>query len=124
MTEAFNTVRTVIENTSKLYKPGTKGFNIDAAARRILRESGYLEYQHALGHQLGRSVHDGAAVVGPKWKRYGDTPTIPLEKNNVFTVELGIELENIGYTGLEEDLVVTENGGEFLCPVQEELYVI
>lgn len=124
LTEAFNTVRTVIENTSKLYKPGTKGFIIDAAARRILRESGYPEYQHALGHQLGRSVHDGAAVVGPKWKRYGDTPTIPLEKNNVFTVELGIELENIGYTGLEEDLVVTENGGEFLCPVQEELYVI
>ena len=69
-------------------------------------------------------MHDGAAIVGPKWKRYGITPTIPLEENNVFTVELGIELEGIGYVGLEEDLAVTENGGKFLCPRQTELIVI
>lgn len=119
--KAFQTVRNVIENSAKLYKPGTRGYIIDAAARRILKEQGYPVYQHALGHQLGRSVHDGSAIVGPKWKRYGKTPEIPLEENNVFTVELGIELENIGYTGLEEDLVVTPEGGEFLCPVQQEL---
>ncbi len=121
---AFDMVRRIITETSKMYRPGVKGYKIDAEARRMLKENDYPVYQHALGHQIGRSVHDGSAIVGPKWKRYGKTPDIPLEKNNVFTVELGIEVNKIGYTGLEEDLVVTENGGEFLCPVQEELYVI
>ncbi|UCD93440.1 MAG: aminopeptidase P family protein [Candidatus Zixiibacteriota bacterium] len=121
---AFNKVREVIDETSKLYRPGTKGYTIDAAARKILKNDGYEEYQHALGHQIGRSVHDGAAIVGPRWKRYGRTPEIPLEEGNTFTIELGIELAGIGYVGLEEDLAVTENGGKFLCPRQTELVII
>ncbi len=124
LTDAFNMVRTVIDETSRLYLPGKKGYTIDAEARRILKDSGYEEYQHALGHQIGRSVHDGAAIVGPKWKRYGKTPEIPLEEGNVFTVELGIALDGIGYIGLEEDLAVTEKGGKFLCPRQTELIVL
>lgn len=124
LTRAFNKVKEVIDETSKLYKPGRKGYTIDAVARKMLREDGYKEYQHALGHQIGRSVHDGAAIVGPRWKRYGSTPEIPLEQGNVFTVEFGIELEGIGYVGLEEDLAVTENGGKFLCPRQTELTVL
>ncbi len=124
LTKAFAMVRKVIEITSLLYKPGKKGFQIDAVARKLLRDNGYPVYQHALGHQIGRSVHDGAAIVGPKWKRYGLMPEIPLEQDNTFTVELGIELPDIGYVGLEEDLVVTANGGEFLCPVQKELAFI
>lgn len=124
LTKAFNKIRNIIDETSQLYKPGVKGFTIDAVARKMLTDDGYPEYQHALGHQIGRSVHDGAAIVGPKWKRYGVTPKIPLEENNAFTVELGIELEGIGYVGLEEDLAVTQNGGKFLCPRQTELIVI
>ena len=124
LARAFKKIKDIIDETSKMYKPGVKGFTIDAKARKVLNEDNYPEYQHALGHQIGRSVHDGAAIVGPKWKRYGITPTIPLEENNVFTVELGIELEGIGYVGLEEDLAVTENGGKFLCPRQTELIVI
>jgi Xaa-Pro aminopeptidase len=122
--DAFDAVKGVIDETSRLYIPGKKGYTIDAVARKILKQSGYKEYEHALGHQIGRSVHDGAAIVGPKWKRYGSTPEIPLEEGNTFTVELGIVLDNIGYVGLEEDLVVTENGGKFLCPRQTELAII
>jgi Xaa-Pro aminopeptidase len=121
---AFNVIKEIIDETSKLYVPGAIGYKIDNLARKMLRESNYSEYQHALGHQIGRSVHDGAAIVGPRWKRYGNTPQIPLEDGNTFTVELGIELPKIGYVGLEEDLVVTEKGGKFLCPRQTELIVL
>ena len=124
LVKAFDKVKSIIDETAKLYRPGVKGYTIDAVARKMLVEDGYPEYQHALGHQIGRSVHDGAAIVGPKWKRYGSAPKIPLEENNTFTVELGIELDGIGYVGLEEDLVVTPNGGKFLCPRQTELIVI
>lgn len=124
LAKAFKMVHDVITETAKLYKPGTKGYRIDAVAREMLKSNNYPVYQHALGHQIGRSVHDGAAIVGPKWKRYGVTPEIPLEEGNIFTVELGIELKNIGYVGLEEDLVVTKEGGQFLCSRQNELVVI
>jgi len=122
--DAFTTVREIIDEVAALYKPGALGFEIDAVARNRLTERGYPEYQHALGHQIGRSVHDGAAIVGPKWERYGTTPTIPLEEGNVFTVEFGIALPGIGYVGLEEDLAVTEKGGLFLCPRQTELILL
>ncbi len=122
--DAFNTVRDIITEVAKLYVPGAIGHEIDAVARQRLQERGYPVYEHALGHQIGRSVHDGAAVVGPKWERYGKTTSIPLEKNNVFTVEFGIELAGIGYVGLEEDLAVTEEGGRFLCPRQMELIIV
>jgi len=124
LTKAFQMIHDIITETAKLYQPGTKGYRIDAVAREMLKKNNYPIYQHALGHQIGRSVHDGAAIIGPKWKRYGKTPEIPLEEGNIFAVELGIELENIGYVGLEEDLVVTKEGGRFLCPRQNELVVI
>ena len=122
--KAFNKVKEIIDVTSKLYKPGALGIDIDTAARKILTDAGYPEYQHSLGHQIGKSVHDGGAKIGPKYEESDTTPLIPLELSNTFTVELGIAVPNIGYTGIEEDLIVTENGGEFLCPRQTDLIVL
>lgn len=121
--EAFDTVNRIITETAKMCRPGVKGFEIDGRARQILVENGYPEYQHALGHQLGRDVHDGGAIIGPRWERYGVTTNIPLEENNVFTLELEISLPGIGCVGLEEDVCVTEKGARFLSPRQLELSI-
>ena len=121
--DAFATVKGIISETAKRCRPGVRGWEIDAAARKMLTDHGYPEYQHGLGHQLGRSVHDGGALLGPKWERYGKTPTLEVEANYVFTLELEIMLAGIGCVGLEEDIVVTEHGGRFLCPRQLELVV-
>ncbi len=118
---AFAKVKSIIDVTSAEYKTGAIGWEIDATAREMLRDGGYEEYKHGLGHQIGREVHDGSALVGPKWERYGISTSIPLERNNTFTVELGIQVPGIGYVGLEEDLIVTDEGGEFLGPRQLEL---
>ena len=121
--DAFNTVRDIITETGKECRPGKKGYEIDQIARKILTDHGYPEYQHALGHQLGRSVHDGGAILGPEWARYGITPAMPLEENNVFTLELEIMLPGIGCVGLEEDMCITNEGAEFLCNRQKVLVV-
>jgi len=121
---AFTVIRDIIQTVAPLVKPGVLGHTVDTEARRILTENGYPEYQHGLGHQLGQFVHDGGALLGPRWEQYRNAPNIPLEANNVFTLELGIALEGIGYVGLEEDIVVTPKGALFLSRCQDELAVL
>ncbi len=121
--DAFDTVNEIISKTAELCRPGKKGYEIDSLARQILIDNGYPEYEHALGHQLGRSVHDGGAVLGPKWERYGNTPEIPLEEGNVFTLELEILLPGIGCVGLEEDVSIINGKTEFLSKRQMKLLV-
>lgn len=121
--KAFDVIKGIIEKTADACRPGMEGWEVDAMARKILTDAGYPEYPHALGHQLGRDAHDGGAVLGPKWDRYGSTVTIPLEAGNVFTLELGVRVEGIGYVGLEEDVALEESGARFLCPRQEKLII-
>lgn len=116
--KAFGTVNKIITESATRTLPGAIGHQVDDAARSTLKSAGYNEYMHALGHQLGRGVHDGGALIGPLWERYGKTPSIPFEEGNVLTLELGIELPVIGYVGLEEDIVITPAGGRFLAPRQ------
>lgn len=121
---AFNTVKKAIDNAIPSYKTGALGVDIDTAARKVITDGGYPEYQHSLGHQIGRLVHDGGSRVGPVYSESDFTSKIPLESGNTFTVELGVIVENIGCVSLEEDILVTDNGGRLLANRQETLIVI
>jgi len=105
-------------------RPGVIGWEVDAAARAALTEAGYPEYQHALGHQLGRAAHDGAVLLGPRWDRYGQAPLGAVEAGNVFTLELGVFVPERGYLGLEEDVLVTAAGVEWLSKPQRKLWLV
>ena len=120
---AFTTVVQALEASAAALKPGVRGYEIDAIAREVVVDSGYEEYLHALGHGLGRACHDGGTLLGPRWERYGATPEGLVEVGNVFTLELGIQTE-AGYVGVEEDVLVTEDGCVFLSPFQRQLIVI
>ena len=122
--KAFATVRTAIENARKELKPGRAGFELDKIARDTIVKEGYEEYPHALGHQVGRSAHDGAALLAPLWERYGKLPYIKLEEGMVFTLEPRINLKEYGVISLEEIAIVTKDGGEYLSTPQEELFLI
>ncbi|GAB4498551.1 MAG: Xaa-Pro peptidase family protein [Anaerolineales bacterium] len=118
---AFDTVRKAIVDAGNAMRPGKLGREIDAIARKVVLDAGYPEYMHATGHHIGRTVHDGAGILGPLWERYGDTPNYPLEVGHIYTLELGIDVPGYGYIGLEEDVVVREDGIEYLSPPQTEL---
>jgi Xaa-Pro aminopeptidase len=115
---AFETVVRAIQAAVKALKPGVMGKEVDAIARRIVTGAGYPEYKHATGHQVGRLAHDGGAILGPEWPRYGQTPSLPLEAGHVYAVELGVQVEGRGYVGLEENVLVTESGAEYLSEPQ------
>lgn len=120
----FITIRTAIEKSREAMKTGATGNSIDVIAREILIDAGYPEYKHALGHQLGRVAHDGGALLGPLWEKYGDDPKRKLEAGQVFTIEPGLAVPNYGYVSLEEDVVMTEHGAEYIGEPQRELVLI
>jgi Xaa-Pro aminopeptidase len=105
-------------------RPGVAGWEVDAAARSVLVDAGYPEPMHALGHQLGRAAHDGGTTLAPRWDRYGAAPLGLIEEGNVFTVEYGAPVPARGYIGLEEDVLVTAEGVEWLSTPQRELWLV
>lgn len=120
----FDTVVRAIQEAVKAMKPGVLGVEIDAIARKVITDAGYPEYKYATGHHLGRLCHDGGGILGPRWERYGDTPNRPLEVGHVYTVEPGLMVPGYGYIGLEEDVLVTEEGTVFLSTPQTALILI
>ncbi len=121
--QAWLVVRTAIQRAFDAIKPGVQGWEIDQIARTVFREAGQPEYQHALGHSVGRAVHDGGTLLGPRWDRYGRTPYGQVEVGAVFTLECGLETA-YGYLGLEEEIVVEDDGARWLAPPQTELWLI
>lgn len=122
VSRAWGVVRTAIMRGFEALKPGVQGWQVDEAARTVFREAGLPEYQHALGHGVGRSVHDGGTLLGPRWDRYGKTPFGVVEAGMVFTLECGVETSR-GYLGLEEQVIVENQGARWLSPPQTELHI-
>ncbi len=112
-----------IEAGKKALRPGIEGWKVDEAARSYLVAAGYPEYQHALGHSVGQACHDGGPLLGPRWPRYGETPERVVEEGSVFTLELGTMTE-CGYIGLEDEVLVTADGCEFISPFQREVWYV
>ena len=119
----FDTVVRAVQAAVDAMRPGVTGKAVDEAARGVVTGAGYPEYKYATGHHLGRLAHDGGGVLGPTWERYGDSPHRALEAGQVYTVEPGLAVPGYGYIGLEEDVLVTETGAEYLGPRQSELVV-
>jgi Xaa-Pro aminopeptidase len=121
---AWHAVWAAMDAGAASLRPGAAGWEVDAAARESLTAAGYPEPMYALGHQLGRSAHDGGTVLAPRWDRYGAAPLGAVEEGNVFTLEYGTPVPGRGYIGLEEDVLVTAGGIEWLSTPQRELWLV
>lgn len=120
----FITIRTAIEKSREAMKVGATGNSIDVISREIVEDSGYPEFMHALGHQLGRVAHDGGALLGPLWEKYGESPNQKLELDQVYTIEPHVMIAGYGCVGLEEDVVMTNKGAEYIGEPQREIVLI
>lgn len=123
--EAFYLVRDAIKKAKEFMRPKVTGFEVDQVARHMIVDMGYDSWNAALGHQVGHQTHDGGTILANRRARYNRKELIdtPLEVGNVFTIEPGIEIAE-GRIALEEDVVITENGTEWLVSPQQELILI
>jgi Xaa-Pro aminopeptidase len=122
--KGFQVIFDSISKAADAIKPGITGYEIDTIAREYIVSQGYEEFPHGLGHQIGREAHDGGALLGPKWERYGSLPDIPLEKNQLFTIEPRLEIKDYGIATIEEIVVITDDGCKFLSDRQIEIFLV
>jgi Xaa-Pro aminopeptidase len=120
----FETIVRAVESAKQAMKPGVQGIVVDAVARAIVTAAGYEEFPHALGHQVGRFAHDGTALLGPTWEKYARKPLQLLEEGMVFTIEPRLTVPGRGIATIEEMVVVTKNGAEWLSTPQKEIWLI
>ena len=122
--KGFETIVAAIEKARLAIRPGGRGLEVDQVARRHVVSRGFEEFPHALGHQVGRFVHDGTALLGPAWEKYADKPLEPLDEGMVFTIEPRLFVQDRGTVTVEEMVVVTAHGAEYLGPPQKELLLV
>lgn len=119
--------RTIVDSITRAFdalRPGAKGGDVDGIARGHITGSGYPEYPHALGHQVGRVAHDGGGLLCPRWERYGALPELPVERGQVYTLEPRLPVPGHGIATVEEIAAVEEAGAAWLSRRQTELYLV
>jgi Xaa-Pro dipeptidase len=90
---------------------------VDQAARAVITASGYGDnFTHRTGHGIGLEAHEPPYVRGDNPQR--------LAPGMVFTVEPGIYLPGRGGARVEDNVLVTPEGGESLSTFPRDLKVV
>jgi Xaa-Pro aminopeptidase len=122
--KGFDTILKSIRDASAAIRPGKTGAEIDDVARGVVTSAGYAEYPHGTGHQIGRVAHDGGGGLLPRWERYGNTPLLPIETGQCFTIEPRLTVEGHGVATCEDIVTVEDHGATFLSRPQESLWLV
>lgn len=112
--EIFDVVQDAVNTVIAAVKPGVRCADLDALARKVIDNAGYGEYfNHQLGHGIGLQFHEPPTLH--------PASTDVLEQGMVFAIEPAIYIPGFGGVRLEDNLVVTHNGVENICPFPQRL---
>ena len=104
--KAYETVALSQDTAIKMIAPGVKIKDVDAAARNIIKESGFPVFGHGLGHGIGLEIHEL-----PVLNRTSEDKFRP---GQVITVEPGIYIPGKFGIRIEDDVLVTDTGTKII----------
>jgi Xaa-Pro aminopeptidase len=95
-------------------RPGMKGHDVDALARKVIVDAGYGQYfGHGLGHGVGLAVHEKPRAA----QKYEGV----MQPGTVITIEPGIYLPGWGGVRIEDMLVFKHDDIEVLTKARKGL---
>lgn len=113
----YELVRQANEAAEAVIRPGVKLCDIDAAARGLIAQAGYgPQFNHRLGHFIGRQVHEKGDVSAAN-----PDPVVP---GMIFSCEPGVYLAGRFGVRIEDLVLVTQEGCAVLNRFPKELTVI
>ncbi len=105
----YDVVRSALQAGIDALRPGRRGLDVDAEARRVIAAAGYGDaFGHGLGHGVGLAVHEG-----PRLSPLAD-PRQTIPEDAIVTVEPGVYLEGRFGVRLEQLVRVRAGGPEVL----------
>lgn len=110
--QQYDAVLKVNSKALEAMEPGAECRAIDALARRTVKEAGFDDFGHGLGHGVGLEIHES-----PRLSRISDDT---LEPGMVVTNEPGLYLETTGGVRIEDCVLITETGAEVLTKAPKE----
>ncbi|HTK83225.1 MAG TPA: aminopeptidase P family protein [Bacteroidota bacterium] len=113
----YSVVREAQQRAIDATHSGMKAKDLDAVARKHIREHGYDKYyRHSLGHGIGLQIHESPRISVL-------SPAI-LATGNVITIEPGIYIPKLGGVRIEDDVVITNGSCEVLTKSPKHLIVL
>ena len=115
--ELYALVKAAQERGVTAVRAGRLGNEVDAEARRLIDQAGYVEYfGHGLGHGVGLEIHES-----PRLSKRGEDRLAP---GMVTSVEPGIYIPEWGGIRIEDLVVVEDDGCRVLTRSPKELIVV
>jgi Xaa-Pro aminopeptidase len=110
-------------------RPGITGLEVDRVQREWMNENGSMNVMWNTGHPVGYVAHDIGPSLGGAQEGRDPFPTAysELREGNVFAYDGFYKWEIEGGTktiSVEEMVVITEEGAEYLTEPQEELVLV
>ncbi|MHC4721906.1 MAG: M24 family metallopeptidase [Planctomycetota bacterium] len=104
--KAYDAVALAQQTAIDLIADGVRCKDIDAAARKIIKDAGFAVFGHPLGHGLGLEVHELPSLFSKSKEK--------LKAGQVVTVEPGIYIPGRFGIRIEDDILVTKTGCKIL----------
>ena len=125
MKSVFNIVHRAQSAALAAARPGVAADAVDAAARKVIVESGYgpgfKYFTHRLGHGIGLDGHEWPYLTRTNTLLQVDGASIALAPGMVFSDEPGIYIPGEFGVRLEDDMHITEGGAQLFTPQSASL---
>lgn len=116
--EVYRLLVAAKENAIANVRPGMNGKTLDAFARDMIAKAGYGDnFQHSLGHGIGLVAHEYPFISFRL-----DDQIIP--ENSVLAIEPGVYLPGKFGMRVEDNIIVTKNGGKHITTAPAELEIL